>query len=53
MYDDVNDSEVLKWAIDSVSVVPKDCKHVESVYSVEVDQLGTVGVFKSFPCLGL
>ena len=41
-YDDVNDSEALKWNIDSVSMVPKDCKRVESVYSVETDQLTKV-----------
>ena len=42
VYDDVSDSEALKWSIDSVCVVPKDCKQVESVYSVEADQLGVV-----------
>ena len=44
MYDDVSDSEVLNWGVDSVSAVPKDCKQVESVYSAEVDELGKVGV---------
>ncbi len=41
-YNDVDDSEALKWNIDSVCAVPKDCKRVESVYSVETDQLGKV-----------
>lgn len=45
-YDDVNDSDALKWNIDSVCVVPSDCKEVESVYSVETDQLSLV----STPC---
>lgn len=36
----VNELEELSIMIDSVAVIPKDCSSVESIYTVDTDQLG-------------
>ena len=41
-YDEATDSEELKMRIDSVSVVPKESRSVESICCVEGDQMGQV-----------
>jgi hypothetical protein len=38
----VNDFEELSIMIDSVSMIPKDCTNVESIYAVDTDQLEKV-----------
>ena len=38
----VTDFDDLVMMIDTVSVIPKDCKNEESLYSVECNQLGKV-----------
>lgn len=38
----VSDFEELSIMIDSVSMIPKEFKNAESIYSVESDQLGKV-----------
>lgn len=38
----VNDFEEMSIMIDSVSMVPKECRNEESIYTVSTDQLGKV-----------
>ncbi len=41
---EVDGFESLNMMIDSVSMIPKECTSVESIYSVETDQIGKVSM---------
>ena len=42
LYNEDSNDEEMKMRIDSVSVLPKDCEKVDTVYSAETSQLEMV-----------